>query len=159
MPWLTRKRHCLPSPSVGRSPLIPNSGISASTIPHMTSAYAQCGLFSPDVSRDRLELPSHYSISICIHAVCNGYIPSQLRVPADVLPPNATFNPMHCDYARRLIEVLPFAPTPLVLQKDRNVLSATPSTSCRSIDHLTLLSCLVSHQAGLHFYRMLLPLR
>lgn len=96
--------------------------------------------------------PSHYSVSICIILICNGCIPSWLRVTIDVLPPGATFNHMRCDYTLRLIEVLrPLQPL-WYSRKIGTVLSATPSTSCRSIDHLTLLSCLVSHQAGLRVW-------
>ena len=154
-----RLTECLPPPSVGHSPWFRYSG--RQPCQHNTADIlpAQCGLFIPCKSGNRLEPPSHYSVSICIILICNGCIPSWFRVTIDELPPSATFNHMRCDYTLRLIEVLrPLQPL-WYSRKIGTVLSTTPSTSCRSIDHLTLLSCLVSHQAGLHFYRMLLPLR
>ena len=113
---------------------------------------ATVGLFIPCKSGNRLEPPSHYSVSICIILICNGCIPSWFRVTIDELPPSATFNHMRCDYTLRLIEVLrPLQPL-WYSRKIGTVLSTTPSTSCRSIDHLTLLLCLVSHQAGLRVW-------
>ena len=147
-----RLTECLPPPSVGHSPWFRYSG--RQPCQHNTADIlpAQCGLFIPCKSGNRLEPPSHYSVSICIILICNGCIPSWLRVTIDVLPPGATFNHMRCDYTLRLIEVLrPLQPL-WYSRKIGTVLSTTPSTSCRSIDHLTLLLCLVSHQAGLRVW-------
>lgn len=154
MPRLVFERltEFLPPPSVGHSPWFRYSG----RLPCQHNAAdilsAQCGLFIPCKSGNRLEPSSHYSVSVCITLICNGCIPSWLRVTIDVLPPGATFNHMRYDYTLRLIEVLrPLQPL-WYSRKIGTVLSATPSTSCRSIDHLTLLSCLVSHQAGLRVW-------
>ena len=127
------------------------AGCPASIMPQIYYLRSVVSSF-PSKSGNRLEPPSHYSVSICITLICNGCIPSWLRVTIDVLPPGATFNHMRCDYTLRLIEVLrPLQPL-WYSRKIGTVLSATPSTSCRSIDHLTLLSCLVSHQAGLRVW-------
>lgn len=154
MPRLVFERltECLPPPSVGHSPWFRYSG----RLPcqHNAADIFICVAWSLHSlwKRKSIGAPSHYSVSICITLICNGCIPSWLRVTIDVLPPGATFNHMRCDYTLRLIEVLrPLQPL-WYSRKIGTVLSATPSTSCRSIDHLTLLSCLVSHQAGLRVW-------